>query len=118
MKFVKVGYCQTSRSHSVQREMCISFLEKLTLRWSCSFSYQEEPPSLPFTPLELSCFKIYFNRSFWLPFFCSGTSKSSILKAQAKLSVLIKVSIPSTSFSKFSTIVVVDVFKAPLWPPV
>ena len=37
-----------------------------------------------------------------LPFFCSGTTKPSVSQAQTKLSTSIKVSIPSTSVSKFS----------------
>ena len=37
-----------------------------------------------------------------LPFFCSGTTKPSVSLAQTKLCTSIKVSIPSTSVSKFS----------------
>ena len=37
-----------------------------------------------------------------LPFFCSGTTKPSVPQAQTKLSTSIKVSITSTSVSKFS----------------
>ena len=40
---------------------------------------------------------IYFKRSMRLPFFCSGTTKSSIPQAQVKLFTSMKVSIPSTS---------------------
>ena len=51
------------------------FFGKTSLTWICSFTYQGEPrSSLRFTPSELSCLKIYFKRSLWLPFFCSVTS--------------------------------------------
>ena len=58
----------------------------------------------------------YFKRSLMLPFYCSGTTKSNITQAQAKLSTSMKVRIPSTSVSKFTMIVVFDVAGCFLMP--
>ena len=63
-------------------------------------------------PLHLqnwTALNIYFKRSLRLLFFCSGSTKPCIPQAQAKLSVSIKVNIPSASSLKILMIVVIDV---------
>ena len=78
--------------------------------WSFIFAYQKEPPwRVPSTFSDLSCLKMYFKRSLQFSYACSGTSKPNIPRQQVKLSESIKVNIPSTSVSRFSTLVAVDV---------
>ena len=98
-----------SKKFSISSDFCLNlkgaklFLNKFILGWSCSFTRQVEQPlsSPPSASLELSYFKVHLKKA--------GTSKHSIPQAQSKISAFSKVSIPSTSVSMFSTIMVLDV---------
>ena len=102
-----------------ETKTCMTFLEKLTRAWSCSF---EPPSSLPSTSSELNCLKIYLKEVWGYLSFVLENPNPVSRKRKPNYLHLSTWALQVTLFWNFTWLwllmLLIDVFQTPLWPPV